>query len=539
MCKLAWGAAGLAVIAVIFVIAAALSLNRIIDNNRDRVLAQAGSALGRQVAAGRIVVSLWGGFGARVDNLRISDDPRFGDADFIEAAAAVAVVEIWPLLHGQLRIRRVDLEDPHIRLIREPSGRWNYASIGPSGTTAAPESPQPAPAPEAARARLPFALAAAQIENGWVSVTDRTQNPTYTTTIQQVRLTLSDLSATTPMSFDLQAAVSEDVRNVRMHGVVGPLADPSAIPLRLDGSLGPLGPQKLRIETLHLDATVTPAAVQVAHLDGQAFDGTFQLAGQLPLQSDAAMRLRGELTNIAIARVLALFSADTSRRVSGHGQVRIDVRATGGSADAVRSTLAGEVAADLRDATIKDFNIVREVLGRGSRLPVIGDLISLGVKPQYEQMAATPDTRFQTFRATFNIADETLHTDDLVIEASDFGVRASGSISFSQEADLTGVLAMSQAFSSQVAGDVREAKYVLDDQGRLALPFRLRGKLGVAKPQPDTNALVARLGQRLASRGAKNLLMDLLEGAAQPAATPPAGQPPSGIERGLRRLFGH
>jgi uncharacterized protein involved in outer membrane biogenesis len=536
--KLAWAVGGLAVIGIIIVITVALSLNSLIDKNRDRILDQVRSALGRQVAADRIVVNLWGGFGARVDSVRIGDDPQFSDADFIQATAAVAVAEIWPLLHGQLQIRRVDLKDPRIHLIRDPSGRWNYESIGPSRTAAAPGSPQRAPSAEG-RAHLLLALAAAQIENGSISVTDRTQDPARTTTIGQIRLTLSDLSETTPMSFDFQAAVSEDSRNVRIHGVVGPLTDPSAIPLRLDGSFGPLGPQNLRIDTLHVDAMVTPAALQVTHLDGRAFDGSFQLAGQLPLRSDAVMRLQGKLTNIAISQVLALFSADASKRVSGHGQVRMDLHATGASVGAVRSTLAGEVAADLHDATIKDFNIIREVLGRGSKLPVIGDLVSSGVKSQYEQMAATPDTRFQTFRATFQIAEQTLHTNDLEIEASDFGVRASGSITFSQEADLAGVLAMSPAFSRQVAGDVKEAKYLLDDQQRLALPFRLHGKLGTAKPQPDTNALLASLGQRLMSGGAKNLLMDLLGAAGQPAATPQAGQPQSGIEQGLRRLFGH
>lgn len=538
MRKLAWAVGGLAIIGIVLVITVALSLNSLIDKNRDRVLDEVRSALGRKVTADRIAVNLWGGFGARVDNVRIGDDPQFSDADFIQASAAVAVAELWPLLHGQLQIRRVDLKDPRIHLIRAPSGRWNYESIGPSRTAAAPESPQPAPAAEAARARLPFVLAAAQIKNGSISVTDRTQYPARTTTIAQVRLTLSDLSETTPVSFEFRAAVSEDSRNVRIHGVIGPLTDPSAIPLCLDGSLGPLGPQKLRIETLHLEATVTPVAVQVAHLDGRAFDGSFQLAGQVTLRSDAVMRLQGELANMDISQVLALFSAEASKRVSGHGQVRMDLHATGGSVGAVRSTLAGGLAADLHDATIKDFNIVREVLGRGRRLPVIGDLISSGVKSQYEQMAAAPDTRFNTFSATFHVAEQTLHTSDLVIEANDFGVRASGSVTFSQEADLGGVLAMSQTFSRQVAGDVKEAKYLLDDQQRLALPFRLRGKLGVAKPQPDTNALLASLGQRLKSGGAKDLLMGLFGGTGQSSATPQAGQPQSGIEQGLRRLFG-
>jgi len=537
--RLAWVAIGLAVVGVVAVVVIALSLNSLIEKNRDRILDQARSALGRRVAADRVVVNLWGGLGARIDNLRIGDDPQFGEGDFLRATAAVAVVDLWPLLHRNLHIRSVELREPRIQLIRSSSGSWNYESLGHPQAPVAAERPAPAPSDSGAPKLLPFALAAANIDNGTVAVIDHTQQPSLNTTVAQIKLKVSDLSETTPMNFDFQAAVSEDSPNVKLHGAIGPMTDPSAIALMVDGSLGPLGARKLRIDTVHLEATITPAALQIVHLDGGAFDGAFQLNGQVPLRREAEMRARGELANMSIPQVLALFSDDASKRVAGHGLVRLDLRATGASTAAMRATLAGQVATDLHDATLKDFNIVREVLGRGSRLPLLGDLISGGVKPQYEQMAATPDTRFQTLRATFNIAAQTLHTKDLLIEATDFAVRAAGSINFDQEADLTGTLAMSPAFSRQVANDVKEAKYLLGEDQRLEMPFRLRGRLGVAKPQPDTNALVASLGQKMTSGGAKNLLMELLGGSSQARPTPRPGEAAGGgVEQGLRRLFG-
>lgn len=378
----------------------------------------------------------------------------------------------------------------------------------------------------------------ANIEDGTLSVTDRSQKPARTTMVTQINLTIGDVSETTPISFDLRAALQAASQNLQVRGTIGPLANPAAIPLRLDGACGPLGPQALYAEGLHLEALLTPASVQVSQFDARAFNGSFQLAGQVPLRTDGEMTLKGEMTKIALAQVLRVSNEDASRRIEGNGNLRLNLHATGASADAIRSTVTGQVAVDIKDAALKDFNVVREVLGRLHNLPVIGDLVSGSVKPKYARLAAEPDTHFQILRATFQVADQRLHSDNLTMEATDFGVRATGWIGFNQEADLAGVLTMSKAFSRDVVADVKEAKYLLDEQDQLALPFRLRGKIGVAKPEPDTNYLIARLTQGVASGGVKDLVGKLLGTTQRPAATPKSDELGTAIGQGLRRLFG-
>jgi uncharacterized protein involved in outer membrane biogenesis len=535
--------AGIVVVAVLAALlaAAALSLNRIIDHERDRLLQQAHAALGRDIAADRISVHLWSGIGLRVDNLRVADDPRFATADFVRAASVIVRAKLLPLLRGRLEVGRIDLTQPQIQLIRNSAGEWNYASIGHAGssterqpgTSAQGTAAPPAVPPE----QLPFVITRANIADGTVTFIDRRRQPEETMRLAQVDISVGDIEDTR-VSFSLDAALQGDRRNVHVHGIVGPWRQTSGIPLRLDGSLGPIGPYDLHVGDLHLEATLTPATLDVAQLSGRAFDGSFQLAGQYPLRNGGEAVLKGALSKIALARVLQLTMSDAPQRIAGTGRLAVNLHAAGTAAEAMRASLTGQVTADAQDAVLKDFNLVNEVLGQLTDLPKVGELVSRKVKPKYARLFSEPDTRFRALHATFQIAEERMRTEDLTIEAADYGVRAAGWLGFDREMDLAGTLAMSRAFTRDVVADVKEARYLVDEHEQLAIPFRLRGKIGNARPQPDTAYLVARLSQAIAPGVVKDLVEKLLGTAPRRPAAPTPSKADNPIEQRLRDLLG-
>src|SRR5512140_1840080 len=121
----------LLVLAVGVVVTAAVFLNQLIAGSQDRIVQEAEAVLGRDVSVGSIGVSLWGGIGVRLDDVRVADDARFGSEDFVRVARLTAHAKLWPLLHRSLAISRLDFAEPHVRLERDPSGQWNYASLRP------------------------------------------------------------------------------------------------------------------------------------------------------------------------------------------------------------------------------------------------------------------------------------------------------------------------------------------------------------------------------------------------------------------------
>ena len=121
----------LLVLFVATVVTAALSLNRLVAGNHERIIADAQRALGRQVAVARIRVSVWGGLGVRLDDVRIADDPRFGSDDFVQLAELSAHARLWPLLRQRFEVSRIVATQPHVNLIRNADGDWNYATLRP------------------------------------------------------------------------------------------------------------------------------------------------------------------------------------------------------------------------------------------------------------------------------------------------------------------------------------------------------------------------------------------------------------------------
>lgn len=541
MRKLLWIAGLLVLVAAGLVGTAALSLNRIIAQEHDRLLQRAQTALGRDVTADRITLNLWNGFGVRVDNPRVGDDPHFATADFARAATVIVRPKLLPLLRGRLAVRRIDVREPEVQLIRDSSGQWNYATLGRHAASAA-HTPEPsAPAPSVPPEQLPFVIAQANVENGTFTIIDRSRQPEETMRVTQVDVRVGDIGAAMPIRFSLDAAVQGDTRNVHLHGRAGPWRAGAAAPLQLDGDLGPLGPDGLRVNDLHLDAALTPTTLQVAQLRGRAWNGSFQLAGQYPLRSGGdEVRLKGEFSQIAVGQLLRLTMRDLSRGAQGSARLTVDLHATGVSADALRASLAGQVVADVQDALLKDFNFVNETLGQLTNLPRIGELVSRKVKPKYGKLFSQRDTHVRRLHTTLNVAEQRMRTDDLTVEGDDFTVRGAGWLAFDRDIDLTGTLAMSKRFTRDVVADVKEARYLMDEHDELAIPFRLRGKLGQAKPQPDTTYLVARLSQAIAPGAVKDLVEKFLGSARQKRPAPPStpGKADNPLEQRLRDLLG-
>ena len=116
------------------------NLNSLVEANKDRLLAQAEQALGRPLQIGDIELSLWGGIGARLQNVALADDPAFSSDTFVRAADLQITLKFMPLLRQELEVGRVIVRDPVIRLIRNAEGVFNFASLGREQTQVA--SPQ-------------------------------------------------------------------------------------------------------------------------------------------------------------------------------------------------------------------------------------------------------------------------------------------------------------------------------------------------------------------------------------------------------------
>src|SRR5262245_65469085 len=116
-----WWLVGLGVLVVVVAVLgfALANLNRWLERNRDWLAAQASQALGREVRFQEVGVSLRGGVAARLEALRIADDPAWSKDPFLEARAVRVAVRILPALLGRFEVRYVVVEEPRLVVIRD------------------------------------------------------------------------------------------------------------------------------------------------------------------------------------------------------------------------------------------------------------------------------------------------------------------------------------------------------------------------------------------------------------------------------------
>ena len=136
---------------VVLLIAAVLIVPHLIDVNQyhAQIQSQLEKRLGRQVTLGNMGLRLFPP-AFDVENTTIAEDPHFAtNRPFATADKLAVSVKFWPLLRKQLEVNSLELVHPHIELVRNAQGVWNFATLGQeSKPTAAQKTPaQPAQAP--------------------------------------------------------------------------------------------------------------------------------------------------------------------------------------------------------------------------------------------------------------------------------------------------------------------------------------------------------------------------------------------------------
>ena len=249
------------VVVAIFIYAAA-NLNSLIAQRRELILERASSALGRKVEIGEIKAHLGWGVSADLTDLKIADDPDFSSQPFVSASNVSAKVELLPLLGHELRVTKIVLEQPEIRIVRNADGEMNVSTIGKKVEAEGKEESErhenpinPSPLSEAPKksAKGAEALGGLEVHNfsisqGKVEYEVAGQSPLA---LSQIALDVSGFSFVSPFDLSLQMAALADSQNVKLSAQVGPIAkagriDVNEIPLDLHLQAGPFRLADLR-----------------------------------------------------------------------------------------------------------------------------------------------------------------------------------------------------------------------------------------------------------------------------------------------------
>ncbi|HMC32408.1 MAG TPA: AsmA family protein, partial [Candidatus Angelobacter sp.] len=277
---------------VVLLVAAALIVPHLININQyhGKIQAELQKHLGRQVSLGNMRLSLFPP-SFQVENATIAEDQRFNTSRPFATADKLAIsVKFWPLLHKEVEVKSLELDRPHIELVRDAQGAWNFATLGqepkPAPTQTAPSSaknaPQPAPAaksapqPSAGTKSAPqpapstttgtepkqpageFSLANLFINDGQIAVTDLQKHQSRAI-YDHIDLTLNDFAPDQQFSLKLTAHLpGAGKQTLMLEGKGGPIKEADMLNTPFDG-------------TLRLDQVSTGAAQKF--LNSQSLNG--------------------------------------------------------------------------------------------------------------------------------------------------------------------------------------------------------------------------------------------------------------------------
>jgi uncharacterized protein involved in outer membrane biogenesis len=259
-------------------IAAVLIVPHLINVNQyhGQIQSQLEKRLGRQVTLGNMGLRLFPP-AFNVENTTIAEDPHFNTGRPFATVDKLAVsVKFWPLLRKQLEVNSLELVHPHIELVRNAQGVWNFASLGqeskpvaqktpaqaaqaptPTTTTGPPSTQSPSTAANKQPAGQ-LTLANLFINDGQVAITDLQKHQSRAV-YDHIDLNVNDFAPDQQFSMKLTAHLpGEGKQAIWLEGKGGPIKEADMLNTPFDG-------------TLRLDQVSTGAAQKF--LNSQSLNG--------------------------------------------------------------------------------------------------------------------------------------------------------------------------------------------------------------------------------------------------------------------------
>jgi AsmA protein len=212
-----------------------------VNKFRPTIEQKASEALGRQVTVGNLSLSILGG-SLGMNDLSISDDPKFNSGPFLTAKEVKVGVELMPLIFSkQVNVTEISIVNPQVVMLKDPSGKWNFSSIG--GNSASTANKPQASGSGSSSAQV-VSIKKLSLEDGQITLgnTDSKKRSVYS----KVNLTATDVAMNNnfPVLFSMELPGGGTMKT---DGKIGPV----------DQSNAAFTPQdvKLTVSNLNLAST--------------------------------------------------------------------------------------------------------------------------------------------------------------------------------------------------------------------------------------------------------------------------------------------
>jgi uncharacterized protein involved in outer membrane biogenesis len=418
------GIAGLFLLALIFVGPALIR----VDRYRPQVISYLQEKTGRQVEIGRLALTFFP-VSIHIDDFGVKNPPIFPRGYVVQVARIDAELSVGALLHRQVVIKSLVLQDPVLNMTSDPDGPWNF------------ENPQA----KVSQNTFPLGvISRVQIKRG-----------------QLIASTLLSSDAAGPIFFEAHE-ISCDLKQVNLVEIINPSSSSMDGQGNLKAGLLRFGwvevrnmESKFRLEARHVFFTDVKAEVYGGSAAG---DLTFDLSGK-----NTSFRTNARVSGVNVAQLLAAFP-------NGGGKM------TGKMEGEVK--LAGEIEHTPRP--LAGMHGAGHVTVRNGQLPSLKLNANLMKLAHFNDLgpAKNDPSAFNLMTTDLELANQQISSKVIDIDGYGVDVDGSGSVSVSGSDELNyrglaEITTKESFFTNTVA---RLSGAALKD-GKLQFPFRIGGTI--------------------------------------------------------------
>ncbi|GAC1618683.1 MAG: hypothetical protein NVS9B13_06910 [Candidatus Acidiferrum sp.] len=418
------GTAGILLLTFLFLVPSLIQ----VDRYRPQVISYLQEKTGKQVEIGRLALTFFP-VSIQIHNFGVKNPPLFPTGYIVQVARIDAELNVRALLHREVVINSLVLEDPILHLTSDPDGPWNF------------ENPQA----KASQATFPLAtISRVQIKRGHLIASN-----------------LLPSDAQGPIFFEAHD-ISGELEQVNLLGIINPGSSSMDGNGNLKAGLLRFGSveltnldSKLRLEARRSSFTDVKADVYGGRATG---DLTFDLSGK-----NVSFKTNLRLKEINVVHFLAAFPSARGRMT---GKLEGDLK------------LSGEIAHTLRPlAGIHGSGHLTVRNGKVPSLKLNANLMKLAHFNDLGPAKNDPSS-FNLITTDLELSNQRISSRLIDIDGYGVDVDGSGSVSVSGSDDLNyrglaEITTKESFFTNTVA---RMSGATLKD-GKLQFPFRIGGTI--------------------------------------------------------------
>jgi uncharacterized protein involved in outer membrane biogenesis len=418
------GIAAILLLALILVVPALIN----VDRYRPQAISYLQEKTGKQVEIGRLKLTFFP-VALHIDHFGVKNPPLFPSGYVAQVARIDAELSVGALLHRQVVIKSLILEDPVLNMTSDPDGPWNF------------ENPR---AQDSQNAFPLGMISRVQVKRG-----------------QLIASNLLPSDAAGPIFFEAHD-ISCNLEQVNLVGIINPSSSSMDGQGSLKAGLLRFGSvevrnlqSNLRLESRHVSFTDVKAEVYGGNGAGEL---SFDLSGK-----NARFRTNARLSGVNLARLLAAFPNGVGKMT---GKIEGDVN------------LAGEIEHSLRPlAGIRGAGHVTVRDGQVPSLRLNANLMKLA---HFNDLgpAKNDPSAFNLITTDLELANQRISSRVIDIDGYGVDVDGSGSVSVSgsDELNYRGLAEITTKESFFTNTIARLSGATLRD-GKLQFPFRIGGTI--------------------------------------------------------------